>query len=339
VQFNLERIAQRPGFLGTRGGSLEHIFAATLSQARLDPACKALGPHYVLPLGTVSMRIYSLDKAMQGMRTAPGEERIAVMVLGLETPPGEPPSEEGQAFIAKHRAIGQGRGKEFTTVAEVLADLLAYPQVAALLEKVGFTSQGLARLLAPYLTGAMPPPPPPGTKRFQEVSSELDLHSDASRRALDGFQLVSGAETTMRLAQSTMALEHLYLGALRQLRRERGGEALGFGVSLEKIEEDLSNALTVRTPPPFQAVWTDPVDGERLVQGIVPESHVLVPPEVQEFLHRHRQTARQRGHQFTTVFEVAHDLLDYPQVRALVREAGHDPLDLRRRMEPLLPQG
>ena len=361
MQFDPSEMHFRPEYVGLPDGSLEHLFVAAVVQACRDP--NAIASRVVHILNDLWSRFHYLDSSNRphppGPQFRPGDSpeekrrlfkeyeirleefnnRLQESLRVKEAARADaPPPEDTRQFLDRHHDIARRRGEEMTSVAEVFEDLLTYPSVETLLERVGMTSAQLKDALRLYFSGEDAGPPLPDAIRYGEVLSKLDLEAkDARDIAPTGFVIQISGTTTMRLGQYTLHLEHVFLSALVQFQQEFPDDPLGTDLPTERLMADIWRVLRERWPEEYPPGRVDS-SGDLEGGNAPPMSDLWVLPSVQEFLTRHRQTARPRGHQFTTVVEVLDDLLTIPEVVAIVAEASHDAEDLRVRLRPLHQQ-
>lgn len=336
---------------------VEHLFLAALYQLLNDHAGGGLF-HYVgweevnTRLTTEVMRTEErwnppnpLDFITQKQREEAeraeqsGDSLIAFPLSG--PPPGwKPPfTEEYQELVTRHRRMALERGDSYTTVYEVLADVLTYPQVKRLLEAAGQSAEEIAERVRPYLDQKVAEEEVgPNVRRWQAVATGLrrgtDFLEPHAQQPTRIFRISMAWLPAMRLAMDTLTLSHLFLAGITQVltsgldNRQPDPDPL-LGPLIPAIENDLTGGESL---PPY-AIVEDPDTGEREIHGKVPVSMLKVPPEVERFLYRHGEVAAQRREPFTTFAEVLLDLLTYPEIQELLSRLGYSVDEVRERIQ------
>jgi hypothetical protein len=357
VLFNVEEATRRyynrpsPVIVG-----VEHLFLAALRQLLDDHAGGGLfhyaGSHeFHTRLRTEVMRTEErwnppnpLDFITQEQRDETeragisGHSLTAIPLSG--PPPGwRPPfTGEYQELVARHRRMALERGDSYTTIYEVLADVLTYPQVKRLLEAAGQSAEEIAERVRPYLDRKVAEEEVgPNVRRWQTVAIGLphgtDFLEPHAQQPTRIFRIGMAQFIAMTLAMDTLTLSHLFLAGITQVLtngfddRQPDPDSL-LGPLIPAIENDLTGGK----PLPPDTIVIDST-GQKVIQGKVSVSMLKVPPEVELFLHRHGEVAAQRGEPNDTFAEVLLDLLTYPEITELLTRLGYSIDEVRARVQ------
>jgi len=281
-------------------------------------------------------------RAFQGAQRAGRSHMFAL----AGPPPGwRPPTlEESPAYrelLLRQRAKAAQRGALVTTIYEVLADCLTYPQARVLLKDTDYPAETLLERIQPFLDPKVAAAElGPELRRWEMVHRRLNMLPEPRREeATRRFRLHDAVAQAHQMAQATLAFGHLLLTGTQQALR--GGKGLGDPTPdpvLGPLTVALEQEITGGQPLPSYAVAIGPI-GERVFYGEVPSGSIRVPPAVEEFLVRHRDRAAERGDAFTTYAEVLEDLLVHPEIQALLNRAGFTIEAVRAALKPYLEAG
>ncbi|MBI4311030.1 MAG: hypothetical protein HY681_04530 [Chloroflexi bacterium] len=333
------------------GGGVLHYYRGEILAKLLEGLVEAQQERQVIPDPLALLGAEALEKARE---QAGGESAGFIHLAG--PPPGwRIPFDQGyQDFVARHGRLALERGARFTSIYEVLYDALQDQGVIELLQDKKnlqiLQSLGLSAVSAEEIRERVRPYLDP--KRAEEEVGWrvrrwgmvlLTLRPGVSRLTLEPrydiatnvFRLNSLVSEAQWLTLDTISLPLVFFSAIKQvLRGGRTHGSLGEDALLTPLSAALETHLTGGKPAPPYARRQNP-DGSVSMYGAVPQDRLKVPPEVEAFLIRHRDTAMGRGDPFTSCKEVLLDLLGYEEIQRVAREAGVELDTLRPRFESL----
>lgn len=358
--FDVSREASRVASqLNHRTLSVEHVFLAAIEQLWRDYSGGGVFHYLELypPVLGKLVRGVSLTQETRWNASLPDvlgehEARVAleragggVRMIGMPgPPPGWPPpaTKEYVELVARFAKRMAEHRAPHPTIYEALFEVISYPQVAPLLEEIGYSKESFQQRLQPYLDPKVAAQEiGPNVRRYSEVMLALDLGLEPPlEEPATRFRIYMAASVAMLTGSDTITLTHLFLAGVEQALR--GGRAAGTLLPDPLLESFLrSTEWEVTTAPPLSAPYSkvDRVTGEKVVYGKVPLHRLKVPPTVEQFLQKHRLIAARRQLQFTSYPEVIASLLRYGEIKNLLKKLGYHSQQIRAHVQRLASTG